>query len=196
MNYSRLKWMAFSLGALTLCLSAQAETPGLQRVGCCGADDWEAARAVPPAAGGEASQSLIRRSRSRHDWSVRVAGLESPRFGLPAPIDRGLQRFLGDAPTTRAAARGDEDVGRDEEFTQWSFVFLPVWSSYGPAEFGRRKCKERAAWCRRHGPPHGPLPAVPEPSTWVLLVISVAGVGVALRRRRAQLGAPLDPEAG
>jgi hypothetical protein len=40
--------------------------------------------------------------------------------------------------------------------------------------------------CRKPRPPPRPIPGVPEPSTWVMLVIGTGAVGGLVRRRRTK----------
>jgi hypothetical protein len=200
MSYSRLKLAAFTLGAMAVCLAASAETPGLERIGCCGpgADAWTQAAEATPApetAGGETGGAYIERGPTPHDWRVHVAGLRSPKFGLPPAVDRAMRRALGKAlpptapPTTSGALTpappqpGEANVVEDR-VTRWSFWLIPsVWGgSDEPLPPYLRRCREHKDGCHGHPPP--PPPAVPEPGVWVLVIVGLAAVGGAIRRRR------------
>ena len=66
-----------------------------------------------------------------------------------------------------------------ERFTGLSFVSDPVTS--GIADFRQL----------RLGDVRGPVPSVPEPSTWAMLLLGFGTMGVSLRRRRRASGAQL-----
>ena len=199
MSYSRLKLAAFTTGALAVCLSAAAETPGLEHIGCCGAGDWaQPADATPLSDGGETRGSYIQRSRTKGDWSLHIAGMSTPPVALPAAVDRALRHALGGGASpgetpaeTPARATYGEDVSYDETVTRWSVGdLLGAGGSEGGAWPLVRNCRDHdEVWCRRHRPPPPP-PAAPEPGAWTLLVTGVAAIGAALRwKRRSATGA-------
>ena len=194
MSHSKLKLAAFSLGALAVCLSASAETPGLEHIGCCSAGVW--AQAVDAKALSESSNDggYIQRGRARGDWRVHFAGVTTPGVALPRAIDHALQHALGAAPpaATPAHAVYGDDSSYDETYSQWKFRTLLVWDGADGPWRGVRKCPDQhEAWCHRRPPPPPPG-AVPEPDVWALLVVGLAAIGGVLRRRRAAAAATLS----
>jgi hypothetical protein len=201
MSYSKLKLAAFSLGALAVCLAASAETPGLERIGCCGGGAWaETADAAPVSeaavGGGGQAGSYIERGATRRDWHVHIKGVGGAKFALPPAVDHALAHALAKAlpaetPPTAIPARatsgdgGEPDV-YEERITRWSFRTFPaVWDGPEPPPLPPeiRRCHEHKSNCH-HKPPPPPPPVVPEPSTWALFILGTAAVGAALRRRR------------
>lgn len=192
MSYSQLKLAAFTAGALAVCLSASAETPGLEHVGCCGAGAWaEAVNASPLADRADAMGSYIERSRAKDGgWRIHVAGMSSPPVALPPAVDRAIQHVLngGDAPPAAAgaaSARADYSdlISYDETVTRWSFRYLMGGDDGGGPWRPLRKCRKNDKdWCHRRTPP--PVTGVPEPGAWVLLVVGVGAMGAALRWKR------------
>lgn len=190
MSYTGLKAAAFSLGALAMCLSASAETPGLEHIGCCGVGAWAVA-APPPA---PTPSSYIERSRAKGDWRIHVAGVASPPVALPPAIDHALQHALGQSAPPPPPHVYGADTGYDETITRWYFTTLVYDGGY--QEYVRRhKCHDehdqQEPWCRHKPPPPPPhIPAVPEPGLWALMISGVAVMGAALRwRRRSAAGA-------